>query len=201
MSKPKRKSISKKIRFEVLKRDRFVCQYCGESAPDVVLQIDHIKPVASGGSNGITNLITSCFNCNSGKGKRELSDHDVAKKQHARLSELQDRREQLEMIKEWHDELMGLEDEEIDIAAAAFDAKTPGRLLSAGGRKQIKSLIKRFGLVPVLESIDISTDKYLQFRTSSGGQTECLEWSVERALNRIGGICYNKKNNRNAWEK
>lgn len=50
-SKCKRKSISKKLRFEVFKRDKFTCQYCGRKAPDVVLQIDHISPVSKGGKN------------------------------------------------------------------------------------------------------------------------------------------------------
>ena len=58
MSTNKRKSISKKNRFEVFKRDSFTCQYCGASAPDVLLEVDHIKPVASGGTNDILNLIT-----------------------------------------------------------------------------------------------------------------------------------------------
>lgn len=44
----KRKSISKRVRFEVFKRDSFCCQYCGKSAPDVVLVIDHIDPVSNG---------------------------------------------------------------------------------------------------------------------------------------------------------
>jgi len=33
-NKAKRKSLSKKVRFEVFKRDSFQCQYCGASAPD-----------------------------------------------------------------------------------------------------------------------------------------------------------------------
>ena len=40
-----RKAISKKLRFEVFKRDSFTCQYCGKSAPDVILHVDHILPV------------------------------------------------------------------------------------------------------------------------------------------------------------
>ena len=50
-----RKPLSKKIRFEVFKRDSFTCQYCGKSALDVVLELDHIKPVAKGGSNAKQN--------------------------------------------------------------------------------------------------------------------------------------------------
>lgn len=46
-----RTSIKKKIRFEVFKRDKFTCQYCGRKAPDIVLEVDHIHPVAEGGAN------------------------------------------------------------------------------------------------------------------------------------------------------
>lgn len=67
-----RKPISKKLRFEVFKRDSFICQYCGKSAPSVVLEVDHIEPVSKGGTNDILNLVTSCFDCNNGR--RRLSD-------------------------------------------------------------------------------------------------------------------------------
>lgn len=42
--------ISKKLRFEVFKRDCFTCQYCGEKAPNVKLEVDHIKPVSNYGN-------------------------------------------------------------------------------------------------------------------------------------------------------
>lgn len=63
----KRISLSKKTRFEVFKRDGFVCQYCGAHPPDAVLEVDHITPVCEGGGNEIENLVAACFNCNSGK--------------------------------------------------------------------------------------------------------------------------------------
>lgn len=65
-----RKPLPKKVRFEVLKRDRFTCQYCGRKAPDVVLHVDHIHPVADGGTDDMTNLVTACSECNLGKGAR-----------------------------------------------------------------------------------------------------------------------------------
>lgn len=68
-----RKPISKTQRFEVFKRDGFVCQYCGAHPPSVILEIDHIKAVSAGGSGEIDNLLTSCFECNRGKGVRALS--------------------------------------------------------------------------------------------------------------------------------
>lgn len=66
---PKRRPVSKKLRFEVFKRDNFKCQYCGASAPDVILEVDHINPVAKGGKNDILNLVTSCRDC---KNSQEL---------------------------------------------------------------------------------------------------------------------------------
>jgi 5-methylcytosine-specific restriction endonuclease McrA len=53
MAITKRKSISKKARFEVFKRDAFSCQYCGAHPPDSILHVDHIVPVALGGGNEI----------------------------------------------------------------------------------------------------------------------------------------------------
>ena len=72
-TKPVRKAISKTLRFEVFKRDGFICQYCGAKPPGAVLQADHINPVAKGGRNGIDNLVTSCQPCNLGKGVRLLT--------------------------------------------------------------------------------------------------------------------------------
>lgn len=63
-------SISKKIRFEVFKRDGFQCGYCGKTPPGVVLEVDHIDPKSKGGKDGLDNLITACFDCN--RGKRDI---------------------------------------------------------------------------------------------------------------------------------
>lgn len=68
-----RKTITKKLRFDVFKRDAFQCVYCGETPPKVTLEIDHIEPVSKGGTNDINNLVTACFDCNRGKGKTRLS--------------------------------------------------------------------------------------------------------------------------------
>jgi len=60
-------SISKKIRFEVFKRDGFRCAYCGKSPPDVLLEIDHIQPKSKRGKDDVNNYLTACFDCNRGK--------------------------------------------------------------------------------------------------------------------------------------
>jgi len=67
-------AVGKRLRFEVFKRDGFCCQYCGRRPPDVVLELDHIDPRVSGGSDDELNLITSCFDCNRGKADKKLGD-------------------------------------------------------------------------------------------------------------------------------
>ena len=62
-------AVSKRLRFEILRRDNHTCCYCGRSAPDVVLHVDHVMPKALGGSDtDPANLKTSCVDCNAGKG-------------------------------------------------------------------------------------------------------------------------------------
>ena len=55
------------IRWRILKRDNFTCQYCGRKAPNVELHIDHIIPQSRGDSDAEINLLTSCVECNIGK--------------------------------------------------------------------------------------------------------------------------------------
>jgi hypothetical protein len=67
-----RKPLSKRVRFEIFKRDDFACQYCGHSAPQVKLHVDHLKPIRSGGTDDPWNLITACEGCNLGKSAGNL---------------------------------------------------------------------------------------------------------------------------------
>jgi len=68
-----RTPISRKMRFDVFKRDGFKCMYCGKVPPNAILEADHITPVCKGGKNRMDNLVTACFECNRGKGGVELS--------------------------------------------------------------------------------------------------------------------------------
>jgi hypothetical protein len=74
----KRESVSKRLRFEILKRDSFCCQYCGRrSAPGIQLHVDHVIPVCKGGATIYLNLVTACGDCNAGKSGNPISDDDV----------------------------------------------------------------------------------------------------------------------------
>lgn len=67
-------ALSKSLRFEVFARDGFTCQYCGRRPPDVVLEADHLDPRANGGNDELTNLVTSCFDCNRGKAAKIIKN-------------------------------------------------------------------------------------------------------------------------------
>ena len=180
----KRKSLSKKLRFEVFKRDSFKCQYCGQEAPDVVLNVDHINPVKNGGDNNITNLITSCFSCNSGKSARLLSDNHIVKKQKKSLDELQERRNQVEMIAKWREELMCVNDLKID-KLCDFILKGWGYELDIVKKRKLQTIINKFELNIVYDAVERAFDHY--------GDVSCPDpkWL---AFSKIGGICYNMKN-------
>lgn len=60
-------AVSRRLRFEILRRDNHTCRYCGASAPDVKLTVDHVVPEALGGSDDPSNLVTACAGCNGGK--------------------------------------------------------------------------------------------------------------------------------------
>jgi hypothetical protein len=70
-----RRIIPRAIRLAVFERDNFTCQYCGFKGTPETLAIDHITPVASGGTSEMSNLATACHNCNMIKGSRDLSDY------------------------------------------------------------------------------------------------------------------------------
>lgn len=180
-----RVSIPKSVRFEVFKRDSFKCQYCGACAPDVLLHVDHIRPVADGGLNDIANLITSCQPCNLGKGARKLSDNSALDKSRRQMDELQDRREQLELMMEWQRGLAGLKDEEVSIVAERWSEVCPGYHLNETGLLALRKLLKKFGLQMVVQAMGIAADSYLQM----GEAGKPTHDSVNIAWSKIGGIC------------
>jgi len=180
----KRKSITKKTRFEVFKRDSFTCQYCGAKAPDAILEIDHLNPVKHGGDNDLLNLITSCFVCNRGKSDRKLSDDSVVEKQRIQIEELNIRRQQLEMILEWRDELQKDRNFELNKIHDYWREKfKPYDIVNP--EEWFASFVKKYNLIEILDCIDISYRQYFR------GDKE----SAKYALEMLGGILYNRSKN------
>lgn len=71
---------SAEVRIRAMKRDRFRCTYCGVPGTDAELEIDHIIPIAKGGSNHISNLTTACRSCNQTKGVDDMTPQWVESK-------------------------------------------------------------------------------------------------------------------------
>lgn len=71
-------AVSKRLRFEILRRDNHTCRYCGGMAPDVKLTVDHVQPQALGGSDLPENLVAACADCNAGKTSAKPDDGHVA---------------------------------------------------------------------------------------------------------------------------
>lgn len=177
---PKRKPLSKSVRFEVFKRDSFKCQYCGRSAPNVILEVDHIVPVAEGGGDDMINLITSCRDCNRGKSKKLLTDTSAIDRQKRQLDDLNEMREQTEMMIEWKRELLQLEETQINAIDDYIHSLIKGRM-GEYAREGMRRYIKRFGFAEVFEATEIAFARYDE---------------PEYALEKIGGICYNRAKQR-----
>lgn len=70
-----REPIGKTLRFKILTRDKFRCRYCGRGPDDGhILEIDHVIPVAKGGTNDEANLVAACLDCNRGKSARVVPE-------------------------------------------------------------------------------------------------------------------------------
>lgn len=64
------RTINLRLRFRVMKKDGFKCKICGKAPandPNIVLEVDHVKPWSDGGETIEENLQTLCFSCNQGK--------------------------------------------------------------------------------------------------------------------------------------
>lgn len=172
-----RKAISNKLRFEVFKRDGFTCQYCGKKAPDVVLNVDHIIPVAKGGKNELLNLITSCFECNNGKRDIPLDKKIELEKQRESLEMLAERRKQIDMMMKWKQEMSSIKDYEVkkivDYIKDEFSVT-----VNDNGKEKLQKHIKEFGFAEVLEAVNISFNQY------DGG---------EKSFSYIPRICQTRK--------
>lgn len=179
-----RKAIRKKDRFEIFKRDSFTCQYCGKSAPDVILEIDHIKPVSKGGDNELENLITSCQDCNAGKRDRELSDSAVLIKRKSQLNELQKRREQLKMMLDWQNGLKQIEEESIQALINFWNESVIPFSLNEYGISKIRDYSKKFSTQEILDGMRVSIAQYVKYENG----IPTIE-SVCKACDYIPRIC------------
>lgn len=87
-------AVSKRLRYEVLRRDKHTCQMCGASAPWVQLEIDHVIPRQQGGQDILENLQALCWECNSGKNATMPEKWQIAEARQAARNWLRGRERQ-----------------------------------------------------------------------------------------------------------
>lgn len=155
--------ISTRTRFEVLKRDDFTCRYCGRKAPEVKLHVDHIVPVALGGTGEMFNLVAACADCNLGKAAKPLSNV-VARPDTAELTrEIKEAREFIqarEEFAEWREAAMR---EVYD----HWESKWRGPRIPQGPwPNTIRKWLESFPPADIAEAIDKAMEKI-----SGGGDT------------------------------
>lgn len=175
MSAKKRKGISKKVRFEVFKRDSFTCQYCGSTPPKVVLQVDHIVAVANGGDNDPDNLITACQPCNLGKSATPLESVPQSLKDKA--LETREREDQIrgysEVMAERRERLESETWDALEEFMSVFDLE---RVLR-DEFTSTKMFVERLGIDKVLWAMELALSR------KSNHRTWCFKYFC--------GICWN----------
>ncbi len=72
--------IPRKTRFNrsgVFRRDRCICQYCGNVFRLIDLTIDHVIPQSKGGTSNWYNCVASCYPCNNKKRDRTPEEAEM----------------------------------------------------------------------------------------------------------------------------
>ena len=162
----KRVSISKRRRFEILKRDGFACLYCGRKSPDVELHVDHVIPVAVGGTSNDDNLAAACSDCNGGKGAVPLGESPDPS--------LTARREELAAV------LREAEDSDIDLISECWRHMFGSE---PGYRETLRVFLKRIDIDGIERAMEIAHAK----ESSIAGA-----WSSSQRFRYFAGVCWRK---------
>jgi hypothetical protein len=170
-----RQPISKRLRFEVFKRDGFTCQYCGRTPPAVLLEADHVHPLTAGGATDADNLVTSCQDCNRGKGAVPLDA--VPQSLAERAAEVAEREAQIAAYAEVMDAArQRLEDD----AWRIVNALEPGvERFPIAHLTSIKRFVRDLGVHAVIEAAELA-------HCRKEGYREDIVWKY------FCGICWNK---------
>lgn len=178
----KRKAIGPKKRFEIFKRDLFTCQYCGRTPPQVVLEVDHVVPVVEGGTNTEVNLLTSCWECNSGKGGTSLEQ--ITQPIEQRLEIAKEKKKQVKAFEAWqikqreeHDRNAGNIGEYFLVTIWGDEYK--GRTVDDDKQRSIRRFLKDMSTTDLMEAIDITAGL-------------CRNASYEQTFRYLCGVCWRR---------
>lgn len=191
-----RKSTGKRQRFEIFKRDGFRCAYCGRSPPDVLLQVDHIVPVAGGGDNDDANLVTACADCNAGKSDNPLTS--VAPPLADQAAVQLERAEQVRAYAEAMIEAREAKDETLEVMKEIWFRPwpLPGRqwLMPKEREVSLRQFMGLLTIAEIFEAIDIAHRAVSRGRVKAEAvhDAELGTWSLHDAdaFRYFCGVCW-----------
>jgi len=169
-------AVSKKIRFEVFKRDGFQCVYCGKSPPEITLECDHLTPKSKGGKDGINNLVAACFSCNRGKKNIPLD------KSPAKLQENYEiLREKESQLAEYHKFVKKIERriaKQVQKVDRAYTENFPKHALSNKFKRgTVKNILKSLPVEEVVDAMHLACTRIT---------------NPDQSIKYFCGICWNK---------
>jgi hypothetical protein len=171
-----RRNLSKRSRFEIFKRDRFTCQYCGKTPPGIILEIDHIVAVSDGGSDEPHNLLTACFDCNRGKSSVPLSDSLQSGDLTLKRELIQERIEQAEAYELMLQHRRAVEDDAIEEVIGVYERAFEGWTLLDSTRPAIRRFLRLLSKTEVIEAMEIA----------------CARMNDDKAWRYFCGVCWRK---------
>lgn len=168
-------AIGAKRRFEILKRDRYTCHYCGRTPPDVLLEIDHVLAKANGGTDEDENLITSCQDCNRGKGAEALESSLAAQVGQKSAHAVRERLEQakayaavLAEVESAYDDMIAMVHERWWAALGSGQTNEKGEMLCNAYFPEdasVRALLRRgLPLETMLEMVDVTAARVGSFQ-------------------------------------
>lgn len=168
-------NISKKIRFEIFKRDGFQCAYCGKTPPEISLEIDHIQPKSKGGKDNIDNLVTACFDCNRGKSNIELDK--IPNRVKDNLEIIKEKEEQLKEYRKYILKVRKRIDSDVELIEKQFKIYFKDFCFMENAKLSVRRFLEIIDLHIILDCMDIA----------------CLKKDdPQQAWKYFCGICWNK---------
>lgn len=174
-------AVSTRTRFEVFKRDKFTCQYCGRTPPTVILHVDHVVATANGGTDAPINLVTACQDCNLGKSDVPLDQ--VTRPLADQIAEAKERREQVEAFNQFLADARADEDDAIEtLGVHWFHSFMDGEWVfgSSSRINSIRTFLRRLPFERIKEAMDIA-----ESRISVFGRDDNKRWRY------FCGVCWN----------
>ena len=140
-----------------------------------MLEIDHVHPVAEGGTNDMDNLVTACWDCNRGKGARLLTS--VPQSLEDKAAEVQEREAQIRAYYEILEARRQRRDEEMWSIADIFIERFSDDGILRSRLASIRTFLDRLDYYEVREAMELATNKITS-------KNACFKYFC--------GVCWNK---------